>query len=78
MEKLNLSHFSKGAYVCARNECKSDANLHTRITVDATSTRQEIEDFMATPISVTTWDTTPNRGTTLQKKQILEFAAKQP
>ena len=78
MEKLQLAHFSRGAYVCARNDCKTDPALHTRITVDATSTKKEIEDFMATPLSVTTWDTDPNRGTKLQKKQILEFAAKQP
>ena len=67
MEKLNLSHFFRGAYVYERNDCKTDASLHTRVTVDATSTRREIEDFMATPISVTTWDADPNRGTKIHK-----------
>jgi hypothetical protein len=80
LEQLELSNGSGIAYKCTRPECKSDPNLHSRITVSALSTRKEIEDFMATPLSLAMFDSTKHghRSCESQRKAILAFAAKRP
>ena len=81
LEVLGLVNTSSMTpYKCNRSFCSQNNNItHTLITVDALSNRKQIEDFMASPVSVATWhDRTTVRQSTLQYQKVMAFAATRP
>ena len=71
---------SSTPYACSRAYCNQNNKIaHTMITVNASSTRKEIEDFLATQVSMDTWhDRTTSRQSANQYQKILAFAATRP
>jgi hypothetical protein len=53
LEKLGLANPSGRKFKCSSSKCTG--TRHTAVTVDATSTKAELEAFLATPASIDTW-----------------------
>ena len=67
-------------YACTRGYCNRNNKItHTRVTLHALSTKKEIEDFLATQVSLDTWgDRTVSRVAEVQYQKVVAFAATRP
>lgn len=52
---LGLTNSGGRLYVCERDACKTNTTLHSNVSVTASSSKAELEAFMATAISQTNW-----------------------
>jgi len=77
---LGLQHPNHTSYVCKRAVCRvTGSTAHSAITVSSSSTKKELEDFLATQLSLDTWhDRTTDRIASVQYDKILQFVAGQP
>ena len=71
---LGLTNSSGQLYVCSRQTCTTNPALHSNVTVTSSSSKTELEAFMATPSSQTNWSGS-NAAAVFQRSAIATFIA---